>query len=235
MSLPNFPTCHCHLNSLDTASTPEAFAKKEVELGTGVLTCTDHGSMSTLFRAYDLAKKNNLIAAPGCEIYMRSDNCPILAKHGIQKTDTVPKGMEKDQWSITHPDGTYHDYLKYMHGTVGFRDYDAYLTGVKLLSKADDRAEIHGSERKPLFDWNDIEELAAKNTTMGSGCLVGMVSRHLIGGNASKDVRLKIAKDYFIRGLSMRQIAQKRNSSYYKIHMHIQMIIRITNPQKFNH
>ena len=30
---PNFPTCHCHPQSLDSASTPKAFLKREQEIG----------------------------------------------------------------------------------------------------------------------------------------------------------------------------------------------------------
>jgi DNA polymerase III alpha subunit len=199
----NICPVHCHQNSLDTASTPEAFAKKEVELGTGALACTDHGSMAALYRVYSLAKKNNLTPILGLEWYFRDDNCPILTKAGIQKTNTIPKGSDKVKWAVDHPEGTFIDHVKYMHGTLGYRDYDAYLTGVKLLSKADDRAELHGSERKPLFDWDDLEALAAKNTTLGSGCLVGMISRHLISDKGTNQEKVEIAKAYFERIYSM--------------------------------
>lgn len=195
----NFPSPHCHVMSLDSASTPEAFAKREVELGTGTLTCTDHGSLAAVYKVFELAKKNNLTPIPGIEMYFRDDSCPILTKAGIIKTNTVPRGCDKDKWLEDHPDGSFFDYNKYFHGTLGFRDYDAYLKGVKLLSKADDRAELHGSERKPLFTWEDIEELAATNTTMGSACLVGMVSRHLLNTDVAPATKLQIAKSYFER------------------------------------
>jgi DNA polymerase III alpha subunit len=192
----NVCTPHCHPQSLDSASTPEAFAKKEVELGTGTLTCSDHGSLGAIYKCYELAKKNNLTLIPSLEFYMRDDNCPIVSKFGITKTNTVPKGSEKGQWALDHPDGTFIDYRKYFHGTLGFRDFKAYKTGVKLLSKADARAEQHGSERKPLFSWSDIEELAAQNTTLGSGCLVGLVANHLLT-TQPQDVKIGLAKAYF--------------------------------------
>jgi intein/homing endonuclease len=185
--------------SLDSASTPEAFCAREIELGTGAITATDHGSLAAIYRISALAKKNNLIAIPGIEAYFRSNDCPILTRLGIPKTDTVPRGMDKDNWKADHPDGTFYSYNKYYHITLGFQNYDAYLKGVKLLSKADDRAEIHGSERKPLFDWSDLEELAATKTTVGSGCLVGMVSRHLINTESPASVKLGAAKGYFER------------------------------------
>src|ERR1017187_611655 len=195
----NFVTPHCHVMSLDSASTPEAFAKREVELETGAITATDHGSLAAIYRIYELAKKNKLIAIPGIEIYFRDDDCPILTKLGVPKTDVVPRGMDKDKWKVDHPDGSFYSYNKYYHATLGFKTYDAYLKGVKLLSKADDRAETHGSERKPLFDWSDLEELAATQTTIGSGCLVGMVSRHLIKSESPAEVKLGAAKAYFER------------------------------------
>ena len=193
----NFPSLHVHPQSLDSASTPEAFAKKEVELGTGVLTCTDHGSLGAAYKTYELAKKNKLTPAISLEGYFRDDNCPILTKSGIQKTNTIPRGMDKDKWLQSHPDGSFFDYSKYQHLTLGFKTYNAYLTAVKLLSKADDRAETHGSERKPLFTWDDIEELASTETILGSGCLVGIISRHLIEQKLPINERVEIAKKYF--------------------------------------
>ena len=185
--------------SLDSASTPEAFCEKEKELGTGAITATDHGSLAAIYRIYDLAKKNNLIAIPGIEFYFRDDDCPILTKLGVPKTDVVPRGMDKNEWKQGHPNGSFYSYNKYYHGTLGFQTYDAYLKGVKLLSKADDRAEVHGSERKPLFGWVELEELAATQTTLGSGCLVGMVARHLIKSEGPSSIKLGAAKAYFER------------------------------------
>jgi DNA-directed DNA polymerase III PolC len=161
----NFATCHCHPQSLDSASTPEAFAKREVELGTGVITVTDHGSLAACRTVFDLAKKNKLTPVLGLEGYFRDDNCEILQKCGIPKNDK----------------GTYADYFKYAHFTVHFLDQAAYNCGVKLLSNAP--IERHGQETKPLFNWNDLEELAAHNVTMTTGCLIGMVQRHLLDNN----------------------------------------------------
>lgn len=199
MSIQNFCSPHVHVQSLDSASTPEAFAKKELELGTGVLTCTDHGSLSAAYKVYEIAKKNNLIPCIGLEYYFRDDNCPILTKFGIPKTGTVPRGSDKDKWLETHPNGSFVDYNKYYHGTLGFQTYEGYLKGVKILSRADDRSELHGTERKALFTWDDIEELAACQTTLGSGCLVGMVSRHLTSGEHPANVKLGVARAYFDR------------------------------------
>jgi len=189
-----FATCHCHPASLDSGSTPEAFAKREVELGSGVITCTDHGSLAAAQEIYSLGKKYNLQPVIGLEGYYRDDDCPLLKGAGIEKTDTVPRGMDKEKWVDEHKDGSFFDYLKYQHITTHFMDYDAYTTGVQLLSKADARAERHGSERKPLFAWSDIEELAAKNVTATSSCLIGMIQRHLFEAK-----RPDIAQKYFER------------------------------------
>src|SRR5882757_7669380 len=94
----NFATCHSHPASLDSASTPEAFAEREVELGSGVLCCTDHGSMAAIQQVVATAKKHKLIAAPGLELYFRDDSCPILQKLGIPRTDTIPRGQDRDKW-----------------------------------------------------------------------------------------------------------------------------------------
>jgi DNA polymerase III alpha subunit len=194
-----FSSPHVHPQSLDSASTPEALAKREVELGSGSLTCTDHGSLACAYTTYELAKKNNLTPVIGLEAYVRDDNCPILTQFGIPKTDTVPKGTDKDKWKEEHPDGSFFDYNRYFHATLGFRDFKAYKVAVRLLSKADARAEQHGSERKAIWGWNEIEELAAHNVTLGSSCLVGLVSRHLLNTDVPQDTKVKIATAYFER------------------------------------
>lgn len=190
----NFVTCHCHPQSLDSASTPEAFAKKEVELGTGAITCTDHGTLAAAYDVYSLGQKYNLTPIIGLEGYFRDDNCPILTKQGVKKTKNVPRGFNKEEWEARYPEGTFHEYLKYQHISLHFMDYEAFLCGVRLLSKADNRAEKHGQERKALFDWSDIEELASHNVTATSSCLVGMVQRHLLS-HQNKDA----AEQYFYR------------------------------------
>ncbi len=198
-----FVTCHSHPDSLDSGSTPKAFAAREVELGGIALTGTDHGSLASSYQIYELAKKNKLIPIIGLEGYFRDDDCPILKGLGIKRTDTVPKGSDRDEWRTRYPNGTFIDYCKYHHITLGFQDHAAYLCAVRLLSKADLRAEQHGSERKPLFDWSDLEELAAHNVTATSSCLIGMVQRHLMNqenGAAAKAYfeRLKhLFKDRF--------------------------------------
>jgi DNA polymerase III alpha subunit len=174
-----FVSCHTHPASLDSASTPEAMAKREVELGSGHFTVTDHGTLAAAPQVYSIAKKHSLQPIIGLEAYFRDDHCPILGKLGVPRGHTVPKGLDPKIWKETHPDGTYYDYLKYMHLTMHFENHDAYLCAVRLLSKADSRAERHGSELKPLFSWDDIEELASHKVLTTSSCLVGIIQRHL--------------------------------------------------------
>lgn len=163
----NFVTPHSHLKSLDTGATIESFAKREKELGTGYLTCTDHGSMAAARQVVSAAKKNGLVAINGCEFYLRDDDCDVLKKFGIEKNG----------------DGSYSDFYKYAHVTAHFMDNDAFETASRLLSKADERAERHGSERKPLFSWADLEELGGQNVTFCSSCLIGIVGRFLVKHN----------------------------------------------------
>lgn len=189
----NFVTCHCHQQSLDTASTPEAFAAKELELGTGYLTVTDHGTLQAARRVYDLAKKKKLTPIIGLEAYLRDDNCPILRSFGIE-----PQHPEKDGVLQLDQPKTLAHYAKYFHLTMHAQDQVAYEAMVRLLSKADERAERHGSERKPLFTWDQLEELGGHNITMTSSCLVGVVQRHLLDHD-----NLDIATAYYekLRGI----------------------------------
>lgn len=189
----NFVTCHCHQQSLDTASTPEAFAAKELELGTGYLTVTDHGTLQASRKVFDLAKKKKLTPIIGLEAYLRDDDCPILTAHSVPKAiryrnpldgsvyteEKYEKLSELDK-KLCVPETGFWEYAKYLHLTMHFLDQEAFELGVKILSQADARAERHGSERKPLFTWADLEELGGKNITMTSSCLVGVVQRHLL-------------------------------------------------------
>lgn len=162
MPVPNFPTAHCHPASFDSASTPQAFLAKELELGSGYITATDHGSMAACRQIYDLAQEAKITPILGVEAYFRDDECSILRRFGL-----LTERGARDHW-------------KYAHITLHCLDQPAYEALCRVLSRADTRAERHGSERKPLFGWADLEELGAFNITAGSGCLVGMVSRHLV-------------------------------------------------------
>lgn len=184
MEFKNFSTPHCHVASLDSASTAQAFADREVELGTGTITITDHGSLAACQTVYELARKgigkNKVKLTPilGLEGYHRDDNCPILEAAGTPKT--FAKGDPES--------GTYRGAYKYGHFTTHFLDQEAFRVGIKLLSKA--KIEQHGSEAKPIFDWAAMEELGAANVTMTTGCLIGVVPRHLLDRGAP-DVALQ--------------------------------------------
>jgi DNA polymerase III alpha subunit len=137
--------------------------------------------MGACRKVYNIAKKNNLTPILGLEAYFRPEGqCPILAKHGIT-------GAELEHY--------YNEIYKYGHITMHAMDQVAYEALVKTLSKAHlNRAERHGSEVKPLFNWEDLEFLGQYNITMTSGCLVGIISRHLL-----KEERYDIALDYYER------------------------------------
>ena len=167
----NFVTPHCHVKSLDSASSPEKFAQRELDLGTGYLTVTDHGTLEATRQVYDLLRDKKAYSSIkpilGLEGYFRDDNCPILIENG----------------AVRSADGTFRDALKYAHITLHTLDEAAYSTLSKVLSQADLRAEKHGMERKPLFTWANLEELGAQNVTATSGCLIGMIGRHLLANN----------------------------------------------------
>ncbi len=151
------------------------------------MTCTDHGTLQACRKIYDLAKKNKLIPVLGLEGYLRDDDCDILLRNGYSK----------------NANGAFTNAPKYMHFCVHFQDQAAYECAVRLLSDADARLEEtlqklegkdrkHGLERKPLFTWRDLEELGAQNTTFTTGCMIGVVQRHLLDNND-----LKTAEAYF--------------------------------------
>jgi DNA polymerase III alpha subunit len=180
----NFCTAHCHVQSLDSGSTPYRFAEREVELGTGYITVTDHGTLEAARPVYDLCAKGGdfngkLKPILGMEAYFRDDNCPILLESGIERTPDKDKEGNVIQM-------TFREYFKYAHLTLHALDEPAFYKLVKILSDADFRAEQHGSERKPLFGWKQLEELGAQNMTGTSGCLIGMVGRHLMQNNDPK-------------------------------------------------
>ena len=142
------------------------------------MTVTDHGTLGACRIVYDLAKTKKLKPILGLEAYFRDDNCPIFTAAGIPK-DHPFKHNSKNKDTTKPPD--FSGFVKYAHLTMHALDQEAYETMIKLLSKA--RLETHGSEQKPLFNWNDLEELGSKNITFGSGCLVGMVQRFLVDHN----------------------------------------------------
>lgn len=165
---------HSHLQSLDTGSSIEDFVRREKELDAKYLACTDHGTMAALYVAYVKSKNAGLQLIPGIEGYLYDQNDPILAQAGISKG---PKG--------------YKDYLKYTHITLHTPTISVYEALSKELSMAP--RELHGSERKPIFGWKQLEILADAGATAGSGCLIGAVARHLM-----KD-RPDIAEAYYLR------------------------------------
>ena len=164
----NFATFHSHPRSFDSASTPEQMARKELELGTGYITVTDHGTLEGCRQIYDLTKEKEfkgLKPILGLEAYFRADDDP----------DILAAGFRPDK------DGTLKDYFKYAHLTLHCMDEAAYFALTKQVSQAP--LEKHGSEVKPIFNWKDLEILGGYNITAGSSCLIGMVSRHLLSQN----------------------------------------------------
>lgn len=193
----NYVTCHCHPQSYDSASTPKAFVKREQELGTGYVTVTDHGTLVATRQMYDLAKKAKITPILGIEAYFRDDDCPILQAAGVPKKICDPNSHDKTEaeWSKLYPNGTYRQFMKYMHVTMHFLDQAAYETGIRLLSEAEMVAETGrdmGSERKPIFGWQQLEELGSQNVTMTTGCLVGMVQRFVV-----EQERIDLATQYY--------------------------------------
>lgn len=233
MPFKNFPSPHVHVDSLDSASTPEAFAKKEIELGTGALTVTDHGTLQATRKVYDLCHgkkyKGKLTPILGLEGYFRDDNCPIFEAANVPRTYTwtdpkTDKNYDAEEYKAlaakdaeayarcVRDAGTYKGFFKYGHITVHFCDEDAFKAGSRILSRCDFKAERHGSERKPIFNWADLEELCSHNVTISSGCLIGMVQRHIMAHG-----RFDLAEKYYDR---LRSIVRPGNF-YVEVFPHV--------------
>lgn len=179
----NFVSPHVHIKSLDSVGNVEDFARKEVELDTGYLVVTDHGTLEACRSVYDICNspdskyQGKLKPICGIEAYMRDDNCDILQSNGVLRTLNNPKRKdgEDEVWG-------YKNTIKYIHITLHALDETAFFELTKTLSKADYKAEKHGSERKPLFDWTDLAHLGQYNITATSGCFVPGTLVSTVGG-----------------------------------------------------
>ena len=141
---------------------------KDRELKVGYSTLTDHGTMAGCLKHYNYCKKKGIKPILGLEAYFQDPECSIT------------KDTESEK-------------LKYFHMTMHFCDSKAFHKGVEILSDADKNAIIAGGERKPIFRWDHIEELASYNVTFCSSCLIGMVGRHLMVN------RPDLAEKYYLK------------------------------------
>lgn len=120
--------------------------------------------MASAYLIYTKAKKKGLTPILGLEAYLRDDSCDILSQFGVNHKEYLKFGQK---------------HLKYMHATMHYMDQAAYEVGCRILSDASwERG--HGSEQKPIYTWDNLAELGSYNVTMGSGCLIGVVQRHLL-------------------------------------------------------
>jgi DNA polymerase III subunit alpha len=175
------PPFHQHVQSMDTGSKLEDFVKKNKELQSGNITAyavvTDHGVMSGNYQFYTECRKKGVKPILGLEVYFKDENCDIV------------KGTESGS-------------LKYFHLIIHFKDQEAYQAGCRVLSKASENAMTIFGEIKPLFNWLDLEELCKYNITIGTACLLGMVSRHLLVD------RPDLAEKYYLK---LRDMVGKEN------------------------
>lgn len=162
---------HVHVSSMDSGSTVETMVDRVIELQKDLpvkyATITDHGFMGDCFKFYDVCRKKKVKPILGVEGYFKDDTCEFL------------QGQEAN--------------LKYNHIILHFIDQEAYQKGCELLSKADARGIVAGGERKPLFNWADLEEFSRYNVTLGTACLLGMATRYLLINRAD------LAAKYYLK------------------------------------
>src|SRR5690606_32224244 len=119
---------------------------------------------------------DDLLKAAGVQKAKRYRN-PLTGE--MKSEEAYQKLADKARLDFIPEEGFW-NYAKYMHLTMHAQDAEAFEVMSRVNSLAWNRAEKHGEERKPILSWRDIEELGAANITMGSSCLIGCTSRHLI-------------------------------------------------------
>jgi DNA polymerase III alpha subunit len=192
---------HQHPQSLDTASPLEKFVDRDIELGSGVSTMTDHGTLGGAVDFYTYCKKKDdkknkkpIQPVIGLEGYVFDPDCDILRAGGIDGEENVRK------------------YNKYYHLTMHAQTEKAYLKLVSKLSHADLNNSVWaGQEKKPLFTWKDLEELGQEDMTFCSSCLAGICANHLKKG------RPDLAEAYYAR---MRSVVKPGNF-YVEVFPHV--------------
>src|SRR5579863_5613841 len=125
---------HLHGESPLTGSTIADMISHAKELGREYLAYADHGHLSSVLKAYGLAKKKGLKFIPGIEFYFKDVTCSIVS-------------------------GTSADRCKYFSATLYCEDQVAYQELCRLVSTNDfPTIEIYG-EKQQLWNWAALEKM----------------------------------------------------------------------------
>jgi DNA polymerase-3 subunit alpha len=158
------PQIHGHSDlSLDGGATVSDIVDRFAELEIPYGTLTEHGNMNSAMELYQSCKKKGIKPILGIEAYVEDEwSEPEYFQSGKKK------GEKK---------------RKYVHLTIHFKDDIAYRYFCNLTRKMEENAIVTAfGERKPTMRLEDLYAIR-DHITLGCGCLVGVVSKHLLKGN----------------------------------------------------
>lgn len=165
----NFTSPHTHPESHLTGSTVTDLIDKAKRIGRTHFAYTDNGHLSSVLKAYNIAKKKDLKFITGLEFYFKDVACPYI-------------------------NGTPAEKCKYFTATIYCRDQEAYQELCKLSSRTDmPTIEIY-EEGQQLWSWKDLEHMSQFNidlVTSGPHCMVG---KTMLAGatEASEKIALRL-------------------------------------------
>ena len=179
-----FTSTHTHPESYLTGSTVPNFIKRAKELGRTHFVHTDNNSLSSAMKSYGLAKKAGLKPILGIEFYFKDINCPFMS-------------------------GTKADRCKYFTATIYAYDQEAYQAIVKQVSRTDLPVVEVFEEQQSLWNWQMLELLSKKNTSLvlsGVHCMVGKV--YLAGETDASNIVFLRLRELFNDRLSIALLAE---------------------------
>ena len=161
MKFKPIPQFHGHSHhSLDGAATVPDLLDRAKELEIPALAITEHGNLNSAMELYTEAKGKGVRPILGIEAYV------------------------EDEWSPVEFDKKGNAKKKYLHLTIHFKTEAAYLHFCSLTPRMEERAIVKFGERKAILKLAELEPIAGQ-ITLGSGCMVGMVCKHLLRGDTA--------------------------------------------------
>ena len=151
---------HSSFSFLDGASSPEEMVEEAVRLGLSALTLTDHDGFYGIVRFSEAADTLGLPTVIGAEL------CMDVPMPTTQSERMVAARVGK-------PDPTGH------HLLVLARDPTGYASLARAISTAQQRGGVKG---RPVYDGDELAELANGHWLVLTGCRKGLVRAALASG-----------------------------------------------------
>lgn len=154
-----FNSPHTHVESHLTGSTIATMVAKAKKLGRQYFSCTDHGHLSSMLKAYNQAKKAGLKFIPGIEIYFKDSACPFVS-------------------------GTAADRCKYFTTTIYCHDQESYQALCKIVSRTDMPSMEIYEETQQIWTWKELEEISKYKVSVVLSGVHCMVGKAMLAGKA---------------------------------------------------